>query len=453
MTQAIETQEADFAPVKDAANTIPWRYLAAAEHQAELRDATGNLVQAQSYGTEFSVTPDADTAANSGTMTLLIEPPATATVLTLRGETVATSNWTPPAGQEQPGAAFDRLALVAQQLTRELANTLRVRAGGTIVEGNEGDMLTFDASGKLIPTVGPLTGITASAAAAQVLDDPTFTDMLTTLGFSTFFKTLIGVATASGVLGNLGVSAFIETLFDDADDVEARATLGLVLTSVADFRAATVDRVLEAKTYWDAKTEVALVESGGNVAVDMATGETFKLDPITGNPNFTNPTNVKVGQRGHFRIVQDGTGGWVPTFSANYYQGGLTKLVVDTSPAAETVVYYYTATATRIELSSTPGIVDYVDRLTAGADAVGAIAFLGVAQAANLGRNIAFGSTLAGSRLFPATVFGTFSINNNQQVVNTSGSAMTGTWRCLGWLQDPGGTAGEDAATLWTRTV
>ena len=333
-----------------------------------------------------------------------------------------------------------------------------MRAGGTIVEGNEGEMLTFDAAGKLIPTVGPITGITASSAGAALVDDLTFGDMLTTLGFSSFFKTLIGVATASGVLGNLGVSAFIETLFDDADDVEARATLGLVLTSVADFRAATVDRVLEAKTYWDAKAEVALVESGGNVAVDMAAGETFKLDPITGNPNFTNPTNVKVGQRGHFRIVQDGTGGWVPTFSANYYQGGLTKLVVDTSPAgesaaAETVIYYYTATATRIELSSTPGIVDYVDRLTAGADAVGAIAFLGVAEAANLGGGIAFGSTLAGSNLFPASVFGTRDVSSNRQVVNTSGSAMTGTWRCLGWLQDPGGTAGADAATLWTRTV
>ena len=125
---------------------------------------------------------------------------------------------------------------------------------------------------------------------------------------------------------------------------------------------------------------------------------------------------------------------------------------LSTAPNAVDLLQYVVRSNGDVVLS-TLSIVDYVDRLTAGADAVGAIAFLGVAEGSRLGGSTAFGSTRAGSNLFPATVFGRGGVDSNGQVVNISGSAMTGTWRCLGWLQDSGGSSHEDAATLWTRTV
>lgn len=89
--------------------------------------------------------------------------------------------------------------------------------------------------------------------------------------------------------------------------------------------------------------------------------------------------------------------------------------------------------------------------LTSGSDTVGTLAFLGTATAASIGGDVAFGAVLAGSNLYSASVTGDSGTQGNGQVVTTSGSAMSGTWRCLGFLKDPAGNSGLDCATLFVR--
>lgn len=71
-----------------------------------------------------------------------------------------------------------------------------------------------------------LDNLGVSAFVQTLLDDAAATNFLTTLGFSTFFKTLIDDAAAGNVLDTLGVSAFIQTLLVAANGPTALSTLG-----------------------------------------------------------------------------------------------------------------------------------------------------------------------------------------------------------------------------------
>lgn len=74
----------------------------------------------------------------------------------------------------------------------------------------------------------PLSALAASVTAFSqtLLDDADASTWLATLGFSAFVKTLIDDADASTFLGTLGFSAFGKTLIDDADAAAGRTTLG-----------------------------------------------------------------------------------------------------------------------------------------------------------------------------------------------------------------------------------
>ena len=88
--------------------------------------------------------------------------------------------------------------------------------------------LAFTATGEptVVASVAPATA-TITAFAETLLDDANGSDMQTTLGITAFTKTLLDDISAGAVLTTLGVSAFIQTLLDDADADEAKETLEL----------------------------------------------------------------------------------------------------------------------------------------------------------------------------------------------------------------------------------
>jgi len=93
---------------------------------------------------------------------------------------------------------------------------------------------------------------------------------------------------------------------------------------------------------------VTLVESGGNIPVDLAAGINFELD-LDGNHQFSNPSNVpSAGSSGVIVVTQDGTGSRVPTWASNYKFNDGVAPTLSTTPNAVDVLAYLVLSSTSI---------------------------------------------------------------------------------------------------------
>lgn len=116
MTQALGPVEVTFVlPIGGGGAPVPWRYLTANGHTAEFLNAANVVVLSASFGVDYTISPDADTAANVGTLTLLKAAPVTATKLVLRRKTAKVQNYVATPGAEGIETQLDRLTLVAQE--------------------------------------------------------------------------------------------------------------------------------------------------------------------------------------------------------------------------------------------------------------------------------------------------------------------------------------------------
>jgi microcystin-dependent protein len=120
MAQAIQPTEASFAMVQGAVNTLPWRYMAAAEHVVHTLNAGGDQMRLLVFGVDYTIAPDGDTPAGTGTITMLSAPATGEVNFRVRANTNAVNLVVPEPGTEAIAAALDRFALVAQQVTAAL---------------------------------------------------------------------------------------------------------------------------------------------------------------------------------------------------------------------------------------------------------------------------------------------------------------------------------------------
>lgn len=130
-----------------------------------------------------------------------------------------------------------------------------------------------------------------------------------------------------------------------------QAGIAEIATS-AEWRTGTdTTRSLGVAETWGAMAEVSLSDSGGAIAWNMASGFDFTIT-LDGNHAFSNPSNVKVGQKGRLRIVQDGTGNRVPTWGTSFEFAGAAAPTLSTGAADQDVLYYDAISSTRILISS-----------------------------------------------------------------------------------------------------
>lgn len=123
------------------------------------------------------------------------------------------------------------------------------------------------------------------------------------------------------------------------------------LATAAEFRTGTdTSRALVVDQYWAAGAEVALTDAA-TIAVDMSLGINFKVDTIGGNRTLGQPTNVKPGQTGRFRIRQDGTGSRTLAYHADYEFSGGVAFVLSTAANSDDIIYYDCIAANRILLT------------------------------------------------------------------------------------------------------
>lgn len=124
-----------------------------------------------------------------------------------------------PEGDRFPSAshekALDKLTMVAQRLKDMISRSLRLTDGDTTGGAMElpidraSKYMAFDADGNPVATAGTSSDVVVSAFVETLLDD----------------------ADASAALTTLGISAFIKTLLDDADTNAALTTLGAKLAT------------------------------------------------------------------------------------------------------------------------------------------------------------------------------------------------------------------------------
>ncbi|MGB0495787.1 MAG: hypothetical protein ACPGJI_05465 [Kangiellaceae bacterium] len=117
-------------------------------------------------------------------------------------------------------AEFAKILAIQQQLERDLARSIRLSSsdaeGGSLQlpGGRANNFLAFDAGGNLIMSTGTVgtTPIAVSAFAETLLDDADATAALNTLGVSAFAQTILDDADATAALNTLGAGQALNTL-------------------------------------------------------------------------------------------------------------------------------------------------------------------------------------------------------------------------------------------------
>jgi hypothetical protein len=114
-------------------------------------------------------------------------------------------------------ADFDRAIMIIKQLIRDQVRSIRLLDEDTTVDlllplaaARVSKFIAFDASGNVIVAVGTTgAGVPVTAAAATLLDDADISAILSTLGFSAFFKTLIDDADQATIRASIGAGTAV----------------------------------------------------------------------------------------------------------------------------------------------------------------------------------------------------------------------------------------------------
>lgn len=122
------------------------------------------------------------------------------------------------------------------------------------------------------------------------------------------------------------------------------------IATLAEHRAATANKLLNSAIAWGVMAEVAQTETDLTTGISLAAGIDFAVT-LTASRTMANFTNVKVGQRGRIRFLQNATGGWVVTKSSNHKTAGGAALALPTAANAIGYLYYDCRSSTEVLLS------------------------------------------------------------------------------------------------------
>jgi len=177
----------------------------------------------QTLNTHYTVSGVGNVAGGNVTFTAGNEPPAGSDNVVIFRDVPQTQNTAYPAADPFPSAAheaaLDRLTVLVQQLSAQILRALLLddkdptesfaRLPDKATRASQ--FLAFDAEGEPVAAAAPDGGVVVSAFMQTVLDDADAATARATLG----------------ALASAAVSAFGLTLLDDADADAARATLGV----------------------------------------------------------------------------------------------------------------------------------------------------------------------------------------------------------------------------------
>lgn len=121
------------------------------------------------------------------------------------------------------------------------------------------------------------------------------------------------------------------------------------IATAAEYMSNAAGKLLSPNNVWEAADEAVLTYAA-NTAVDMGAFLNAQITLI-GNGTLENPTGAKVGQSGHIRVIQDGTGNRTLSYGSNYVFAGGTAPTLSTTASDEDLLFYKVLTTSRIFLS------------------------------------------------------------------------------------------------------
>lgn len=124
----------------------------------------------------------------------------------------------------------------------------------------------------------------------------------------------------------------------------------LTPATAAEFRVGTTPKDLSVSVVFDAAAEVTIAYAS-SVAPDFSTFFNAVIS-LTGNLIIANGSNLKPGQTGRFRFVQDATGSRTITFGTDYEFASGTAPTASTAANAQDLYYYDIIAAGRVLISA-----------------------------------------------------------------------------------------------------
>lgn len=124
--------------------------------------------------------------------------------------------------------------------------------------------------------------------------------------------------------------------------------------SASEIRANTANKAISTDGAWSSLEEVTLTDAA-TIAVDLSTGINFVVT-LGGNRTLGNPTNEKVGQSGHIRIVQDGAGSRTLAYGSDWEFAGASAPTLSTAIGAQDLLFYKVIATDRVFASLTKAI-------------------------------------------------------------------------------------------------
>lgn len=111
---------------------------------------------------------------------------------------------------------------------------------------------------------------------------------------------------------------------------------------------------LDVQQQWTASqyADSSTLTDAATISWDMSTTLNDVSVTLGGNRTLGAPTNVKVGQKGVLRVVQDGTGGRTLTFNSVFKFPGGTAPTLTTASGSVDRVYYHAISSSRFECTS-----------------------------------------------------------------------------------------------------
>lgn len=219
-------------------------------------------------------------------------------------------------------SAMDKLTFLIQQLQDTVNNSMRLSA-------------EVDHTGISVVLPEPIAGYTlAWNETATALVNQLFKSA-GDLTVSAFIETVLDDADAGEVFDTLGVTAFIQTLLDDADAAAARNTLDAEQKNIYIAKR----NVAQEYTKQQGIDEVGLTDEA-IVAWDLDDAQEALLYDMAGNRTLANPTNKKQGSWYSIRVVQDATGNRTLAYGTDYYFGEDGPPVLSTAGGAEDVIVF-----------------------------------------------------------------------------------------------------------------